>query len=92
MVSKSLIVPLMEKLLADGTLHEHEIDTQAVHTSAPGKFWLVYITASADGLDKVDAALREALKASPLSGPAFGSMVDSTEHRDSLDRSTVTYK
>jgi hypothetical protein len=92
MLSKSLIVPLMEKLLADGTLHEYEVDIQAVHTSAPGKFWLVYVTAGADGMDKVDAALRETMKANPLGGPAFGSMVDSTEHRDSLDRSTVTYK
>ena len=32
------------------------------------------------------------MKANPLGGPAFGSMVDSTEHRDDLDRSTATYK
>ena len=92
MLSKSLIVPLMEKLLADGTLHQYEIDTQAVHTSAPGRFWLVYITTDAAGLDKVDAALRETMKANPLGGPAFGSMVDSSEHRDDLDRSNATYK
>jgi hypothetical protein len=92
MLSKSMLVPLMEKLLADGTLHEYEIDTQAVHTSAPGQFWLVYITADAAGLDKVDAAVREMMKTNPLGGPAFGSMVDSTAHRDELARTTATYK
>jgi len=92
MLSKSMLVPLMEKLLADGTLHEYEIDTQAVHTTAPGQFWLVYITADAAGLDKVDAAVREMMKTNPLGGPAFGSMVDSTAHRDELARTTATYK
>jgi hypothetical protein len=30
-ISKNLVAPLMEKLLADGAIHEYEIDTQAVH-------------------------------------------------------------
>ena len=84
MLSKSLIVPLLEKLLADGTIHEYEIDTEAVHTEAPGTFWVFYIAANADGLDKVNAALRETLKAAPLAGPAFGSLVDFSAHRDYL--------
>lgn len=91
-LSKNLIVPLLEKLLADGTLHEYEIDTEAIHTEAPGTFWIFYITASAEGMDKVNAALREALKARPLDGPAFDSMVDFTEHRDYLARTNATYK
>jgi hypothetical protein len=91
-LSKNLIVPLLEKLLADGTLHEYEIDVEAIHTEAPGTFWIFYITANAEGVDKVNAALQEALKASPLSGPAFGSMVDFTPHRDSLSRTNATYK
>ena len=91
-LSNNLIVPMMEKLLANGTIHEYEVDTQAIHTDAPGTFWLFYITANAEGLDKVNATLREALKASPLSGPAFGSMVDFTPHRDYLARTNATYK
>jgi hypothetical protein len=91
-LSKTILVPFFEKLLADGTIHEYEVDTQALHTSAPGTFDLVYITANAEGLDKVDAALTESLKANPLIGPAFGSMVDFTAHRDSLARTTATYK
>ena len=91
-LSKSFIVPLMEKMLADGTLHEYEVDTEAVHTQAPGTFWIFYICTNAEGLDKVNAALRDALKNSPLSGPAFGSMVDFSVHRDDLARTNGTFK
>jgi hypothetical protein len=92
MLSKTVLVPFFEKLLADGTIHEYEVDTQALHSSAPGTFTIVYITANAEGLDKVDAALTDSLKSNPLIGPAFGSMVDFTAHRDSLARTTATYK
>ncbi len=91
-LSKNLVVPLMEKMLAEGTIHEYEIDTEAIHTEAPGTFWIFYIAANAEGLDKVNAALRDTMKANPLGGPAFGSMVDFTPHRDYLARTNATYK
>ena len=92
MLSKNLIVPLLEKMLAEGTIHEYEIDTQAIHTTAPDGFAIVYIAANAEGLDKVDAAIRAAVKAQPLFGPAFASMIESNAHRDELDRTNATYK
>jgi len=92
LLSKNVIGPLLEKMLADGTIHEYEIDTEAIHTEAPGTFWVFYIAANPEGMDKVNAALREASKANPLRGPAFGSMVDYTAHRDMLARTNVTYK
>lgn len=91
-LSKDVYVPVLEKLLADGTLHEYEIDTEAVHTEAPGMFWVEYIAANAEALDKASAAVREAGKANPLRGPAVASMVDFSEHRDELARSVLTYK
>lgn len=91
-ISKSFLVPLLEKLLADGSIVEYEIDTEAIHSEAPGTFWIDVISANADGLDKLSAALRDAAKTNPLNGPAFDSMVDSTAHRDTLSSSTVTYK
>ena len=91
-LSKSFIVPLMEKLLADGTIHEYEVDTEAIHTEAPGTFWIFYLAANAEALDKASAALRETLKANPLAGPAFLSMVDFEKHRDFLARTSATYK
>ena len=91
-LSKNLVVPLMEKMLADGPIIEYEIDPQAVHTAAPGLFYIVYIGANAEALDKVNAAIRESLKANPLGGPAFASMVDFSQHRDELARTNATYK
>jgi len=91
-LSKNLVVPLMEKMLSDGAVVEYEVDTQAIHTEAPGAFWIFYITPNAEGLDKVNAALQAALKANPLSGPAFGSMVDFSAHRDELARTNAIYK
>lgn len=91
-LSRHMIVPLLEKLLADGSLIEYEIDTEALHTEAPGAFWIDVIATNAEGLDKLDAALRDASRMNPLNGSAFESMVDSASHRDSLSTSTVTYK
>jgi len=90
--SKNMIVPVLEKLFADGAIEEYEIDTQAVHTEAPGTFTIVYLAPNAEGIDKVNAAIREAVKSKPLDGPAFESMVTDPAHRDSLVRSDATYK
>ncbi|HET9791247.1 MAG TPA: hypothetical protein VFR08_08090 [Candidatus Angelobacter sp.] len=89
---KTLIVPLMEKLFADGTIVEYEIDTEAVHTDAPGTFAIVWVGANNASVDKFNAALREAIKAQPLGNPAFGSMVDFTKHRDELWRANGVFK
>lgn len=89
MLSDHLIVPLMEKMLADGTIHEYEIDTEAYHSQAPGTFWIFYITSNADSLDKVNAAIRAAIRTNPLGGQAFGSMVDFSAHRDYLSLSLI---
>ena len=91
-LSKNMVGPLLEKMLADGVIFEYEIDTEAIHTEAPGRFWIVYVSQNPEGLDKVNAAIRETLKANPLSGPAFGSMTDFSAHRDYLSRTEATYK
>jgi hypothetical protein len=91
-ISKNLVVPLLEKELAAGTIAEYEIDTEAIHTSAPAGFEILYIATSAEGLDKVSAAVEEALKSNPLGGAAFGSMTDGSAHRDELARTNATFK
>jgi hypothetical protein len=92
MLAKNMLVPLLEKQLADGAIVEYEIDEQAVHSDAPGTFVIDYIAPTAEGLDKVNAAVRAAIENSPLNGVAFGSMVDYSTHRDLLLRTTATYK
>jgi len=92
MLSKTLFVPYFEKLLADGTIFEYEVDTEAIHTDNPAEFSVVFIAANADGLDKANASLQALTKANPLVGPAIGSMVDFSAHRDELARTNATYK
>jgi hypothetical protein len=91
-LAKSFMVPLLEKLLADGTIVEYEIDEQAIHTDSPSLFFMVYITPTAEGQDRVNKALGESIKANPLANPAIDSLVDFSVHRDYLVRGDATYK
>jgi hypothetical protein len=91
-LSQSLIVPLLEKLLVQGDLIEYEVDQEAIHTQSPDMFFVVFIAPNATGLDKVNAALAEALKSNALVGPGLRSMEDSSVHRDELLRTSVSYK
>jgi hypothetical protein len=91
-VSKHLVVPLLEKLLSDGTVIAYQIDTMAVHTDAPGTFGIVYITPTAEGLDTVQAAVIGSIAAHPLSGQAFGSMTEDNGHRDELLKASGVFK
>jgi hypothetical protein len=91
-MSKNFIVPLMEKLLADGTILEYEVDEEAIHTESPSTFWVDFICVNAEGLDKANKALAETFKASPLTATAVGSMLDYSDHRDELARTDAVYK
>jgi hypothetical protein len=91
-LSKNLVGPLLDKLLADGSILEWEIDTQEVHTDAPGEFLIIYVGQKPDAQDKINAAIAELGKSDPLAGPAFDSVVDSSGHRDEVFRSTATFK
>jgi hypothetical protein len=91
-LAKHMVVPLLEKLVADGTVTEYEIDEVAIHTEAPGTFAIVYVTPTPEGLDTVQAAVRSTLREHPLSGQAFGSMVDDSGHRDELLKGNGIFK
>ena len=49
---------MLEKLLADGSIVEYEIDTEAIHSEAPGAFSIDVISPNAEGLDKLNATLK----------------------------------
>jgi hypothetical protein len=91
-LSKSLFVPFFEKLLADGTIYEYEVDTEAIHTDNPNSIFVYYLCANAEGLDKVNTALQAWSKGNPMGGPAINAMIDFSTHRDILVRSNATYK
>ena len=91
-LSKNLFVPLLEKLLADGSIVEYEIDEETIHTESPDSFFVYILAPTAEGLDKFNQAVRESLKNSPMLAPAFASMINSAPHRDQLLRANATYK
>ena len=84
----SRLVPVFEKLVADGSVVSYSVDTEEYHTEKPGRVSLVYTTADASGLDKVDQALEAAFSKDNEIGPAVRSMTDGKEHRDFLLRVT----
>ena len=91
-VLKSYIVPMLDKLLADGAIHMYAIDREAIHSFDSSYFWIVVIANSPDGLDRYYAALEAAGKANPTGGPAFGAATEGGAHRDSLSLASGTYK
>ena len=92
LLAQHLIVPAMDKLVADGTVIEYEIDEMAIHTSAPGTFSVVYVTSTPEGLDTVSAAIRTLQKDHPLGVDAFGSFTDDKGHRDELGKGNGIFK
>jgi hypothetical protein len=88
----SYIVPILEKLLADGAIHFYSIDREVIHTGDPGEVDAVIITNGAEGLDKFYAALEAGGKATPTGPMAFGSTNDSSAHRDILALTTAVFK
>jgi len=91
-LAKNFYVPLFEKLLADGSIYEYEIDEMAIHTEDPSGFVIVFIANGPEGLDKWNAAITDAEKGTPFAATAFGAWIDYSAHRDSLDLTTATYK
>ncbi len=92
LLAKSFLVPLLEKLLADGAILEYEIDVESIHTESPEIFAIDILMPNPTGFDKLDAALHEAAHKNPSAGALFGSMTDSSGHHDYLMRTNVTYK
>jgi hypothetical protein len=91
-LSQHLVVPVLEKLFADGTLIEYEIDTMAQHSEAPGMVMIVALTPTPDGIDAIRAAILGAQKDHPLGIDAFDSYTESSAHRDELAKSDGVYK
>jgi hypothetical protein len=91
-VIKAYIIPIAEKLLADGDIHSYGVYREAIHEEDPSNFNIVVITNGPTGLDKFYAALEAAGKANPTGGPAFGAATEGAAHRDSLSLASGAFK
>jgi hypothetical protein len=92
-VLKVTMVAVLEKLLADGAIHSYPIDRENVHSEDPGSMFVVFVANGAEGLDKFNAAITDMQKNNPAGLAAYGSLIDSHGHRDTLARvSTMSNK
>jgi hypothetical protein len=87
-LTKSRIVPMLDKLQADGVLISYSVNVEDYHTAAPGHYEVVLITEDAAGMDKVSAAFEAAFAKDTEIGPAMRSLVKRKTHRDFLARVT----
>jgi hypothetical protein len=83
---KSALVPVFEKLLADGAVTSYGMDTEDFHTQKLGRVTFYFTTPDASAFDKASKAFDQVFDQSPALGSAFQSMVDRQGHRDFLDR------
>ena len=92
-ILSSFYVPLFERVLADGTIVEYEIDREIFHsTDLRAQLHFSFVTPSAEGLDKLNAAIRAAISKNSLLEPAFGSMMVNFTPQNDWVRVNATYK
>jgi hypothetical protein len=92
-IMKSAVVPLLDKLLADGAIYSYQIDDEVIHSSDPNAFYIAVVTNGAEGLDKLTVTLEEAEKKDPAGMAGFGSLLDDSGHWDFLSRvESMTHK
>ena len=82
--NKNYMVPLLDKLMADGAIYGYQIDEQNIHTDNPMSFNVAILANGGDGLDKFYAALDAGEKANPFADAVLGHSVDISQHRDLL--------
>ncbi len=85
---KAIVVPLMERELADGTVIFCSVDSEDYHSEMPGLVDVVFPVTDTATMDKVNAAFEAAVSKDTESGPALGALTARESHRDFLGRIT----
>jgi hypothetical protein len=85
-LTKSTMVPVLEKLLAEGTISGYGLVTEDYHTTDPGVIFEYFMTPDAASLDKANAAFEEVFAKNAALGGASRTMLNREGHRDSLSR------
>ena len=81
---RQYIVPVYEKLLADGAILDYELDAEYVIGNAPGRFFSAVVTKDAEGLDKVRTAIADLFEKNPAAAEALTSAAEPNSRRDLL--------
>lgn len=84
--TKSTFVPVLEKLLADGTITSYGLLGEDYHTQQMGTIYEYFTVPDAASMDKANKALEDAFDSNPSIGPAIRGMANREGHRDYLTR------
>lgn len=85
-LTKKHLVPVLDKLIAEGVITLYSLDTEEYHSETPGRVNFVYTTADADSVDKAENAIEAAVINDPAVETMFRATVDWKGHRDILAR------
>ncbi len=80
------VKPVLDGLLADGTLVLYGMEGETIHTADPSQIFLVYFFSSPDGLDKLYAAIGAMEEKNTTFAAALGATEVGPPHRDYLAR------
>ncbi|HKV28106.1 MAG TPA: hypothetical protein VJN90_07525 [Candidatus Acidoferrales bacterium] len=86
---KTYVAPQLDKFIEDGTLAGYQLDTQLVHEGDTNTLDYAFVTTHPDGIDKVQAMIREIEGKNPAIGGAFDSWERDTGHSDSISLVTM---
>jgi hypothetical protein len=83
---KTQFVPVLEKLLAEGTITTYGLLTEDYHTDKVGRAYDFFTVPDAASLDKANKAIDDLIAANPDIMNSRRTMVDTEGHRDYLVR------
>jgi len=86
--------PVLDKLVAESAIYGYEVDTEAMHTMAPGMVWVLAMMPDLATEDKVEGAFDAAMKNLPegdrkIADKLFLDVVEPGSHRDRVARTVV---
>lgn len=85
-LEKSVFVPMMEKLLAEGSITSYGLLREDYHQGKLGTVFEYFTVPDAASLDKANKAFDDAFGNNPAVGDAFRALTERDGHRDFLTR------
>jgi hypothetical protein len=85
-LTKKAFVPILEKLLAEGTITAYGLESEDYHQGKLGVIYEYFTVPDAASLDKANKALEDAFNSNPALGDAVRALADLHGHRDFLTR------
>jgi hypothetical protein len=87
------LVPVYDRLMADGVIVGYQLDTEYNIENAPGRAFVVVTTRDPDGLDKIEAAYNSLFAQNPAVGQSLAALLVPNSRNDLLARVTsMTHK